>query len=551
MFLPGPMLKRLTVVSALAVAAIAGSTAAAGATEPAERFNAPGQRHVNVCVRIALPLAPLRYADATPTGFTLDDERTFSDRRCPAGTVRIDHHEQIPSSAGPLVFHRGGNGYRDAGNVKYGELATDEIATPLPAPVLSRGGRGAPCEVAADDPAWRVEVRSIPEEMHYKRPQDVASGSNRGASFEHYGDPAADQGDRRDVHYSYLLWSFVNVRGGGIVRTLLEPDRLVRLCDVAPVTMSSWDRAGAVNGQVTARYVKTMAGSCPLYGWMVWTHDDHTDASGPVAHARAESGAPPADPVAGAGCPAQEPAMPPGATTGAAYSVSDTAAGVTASVDPAGVPTSYRFEYGPAAGAYIASTPAVALGPDVRPVPTAASIGGLRPATTYHYRVVASNSHGATYGADAALTTASAYSPGTVPPPPPPPVELTELRVSPSAFRPARRRSGKATWIRWTASLSGSATFTFERRTTGMRLRGACRPAPPRGMPRRAKRCRRWHRVGGSLRAASGVPGRNALKWNGRLARRKLARGSYRISALPTGDDARTGAARHARFRVR
>jgi hypothetical protein len=35
--------------------------------------------------------------------------------------------------------------------------------------------------------------------------------------------------------------------------------------------MSSWDDAGNVNGFVTARYVRVLAGSCPLYGWMVWT----------------------------------------------------------------------------------------------------------------------------------------------------------------------------------------------------------------------------------------------------------------------------------------
>ena len=546
------MPKRLAATFALTIAALAAAAAPpAAAVEPAERFNAPGQRHVNVCVRLALPLAPLRYADADPTGFTLDDRRTFSDGRCPAGTVRIDHHEQIPSPAGPLVFHRGGNGYADAGNVKYGQLATGDIATALPAPVLSRGGRGAPCAVAAGEPAARVQVRSIPEQMHYKRPQDVASGSNRGASFEHYGDPASDQGDGgHGIHYSYLLWSFVNVRGGGIVRTLLEPDRVVRPCDVAPITMSSWDRAGAVNGQVTARYVKTFAGSCPLYGWMVWSHDDYTDASGPVAHARTDASAP-ADPApAGAGCPVQEPAMPPGATTGAAYGVRDTAAGVTAAVDPAGVPTNYRFEYGPAPGAYAASTPTVALGPDVRPSPAAASIGGLQPGTTYHYRVVASNSHGTTYGADAALTTFAPGS-GTAPPPPPPPVELNDLRVSPSAFRPARKRSRKATWIRWTAKLPGTATFTFARRAVGMRVGGTCRRAPARGLPRRAKRCGRWHRIGGSLRAPAVRPGRNALKWNGWIARRKLARATYRITAVPTSSDARTGDARHARFTVR
>ena len=147
----------------------------------------------------------LRYASGDATGFFLSTRLGFDDGRCAQGTVRLDHHERIPSPRGPLVFHRGGNGYDDAGNVKYGQLAEGDISTPLPAPVPSRGGRGAACPLAADQPAWRVRVRSIPHQMHYKRPQDVADGSNNGTSFEHYGDPGADQGDRTDIHYSYLL----------------------------------------------------------------------------------------------------------------------------------------------------------------------------------------------------------------------------------------------------------------------------------------------------------------------------------------------------------
>jgi hypothetical protein len=45
-----------------------------------------------------------------------------------------------------------------------------------------------------------------------------------------------------------------------------------------------------------------------------------------------------------------------------------------------------------------------------------ADIGGLTVATTYHFRVVASNEFGTTYGPDQSLTTVS-------PPTPPPPTE--------------------------------------------------------------------------------------------------------------------------------
>src|SRR3954471_10825382 len=239
-----------TCAVSLVLGALACSTAAA--TDPAATFDAPGQLHAIACAHLASSPEPLRFADGSADGFSLTDQLSFYNGDCSTGTVRLDLHEVVPSAAGTLAFHRGGNGYNDAENVKYGELAAGDLADPLPAPVPSGGGRGAPCTLA-DEPAYAVDVRSIPSEMHYKRPQDVPSGSNSGASLMHYGDPGADQGDRHDIHYSYLLWSFVDVRGGGHVRTLLAPGQVVRPCDVETIVMNSWDSTGAVNGQVTAR----------------------------------------------------------------------------------------------------------------------------------------------------------------------------------------------------------------------------------------------------------------------------------------------------------
>ena len=551
------MLKTV-VRSAAALTAVASAAAfppAAGATDAAELYNAPGQRHVDVCVRLGPPAAQLRYGDAAPTGFGLDDQRTFDDNRCLPGTVRLDLHELIPSTAGWLAFHRGGNGYHDDQNVKYGELATADINGELPAPVLSRGGRGAPCDVESG-PAYRAVVAPIPNEMKYKRPQDVASGNNSGASFLHYGDPASDQGDIHDYHYSYLVWSFVNVRGGGIVRTLLKDDQVVQPCDVASITMDSWDRAGIVNGTVTARYVRILAGTCPVYGWMVWSHDYFGDTKDAVAHARLATGALPADPAADPSCPVQEDAQSPAVATSATTALGDSTATLAGTVDPAGAVGSYHFEYG-TGPEYGSATPEAELGPDIAPL-TVTSAGGLQPGTTYHYRLLATNSHGTTGGADATFTTTAPPPPERVveqpapqpPPPPPPVVALSGLKVTPATFKRSRSRVGSTTRIRWTASAPAIVTITFERKTTGIRVGPACRPLPHGGLPRRARKCTRWANVGGSLKqvAESGV---TSLRFGGWIGRRPLARGTYRLTAVPRGDDARLGAARHAALTVR
>jgi hypothetical protein len=256
---------------------------AAAATEPASTYNADGEAHADRCVRPAGTI-PLRYANGAPTGFTVSQAAAYTDGSCPDGTIRLDLHEIVDSPVGQLAFERGGNGYVDAQNAKYGQVALSDLVDPVGDPVPSGGGRGAPCPVLAGS-RYEATIASIPAAMHYKRPQDVPSGNNSGASFLHYGDPGADQGDRHDIHYSYLLWSFLNARGGGHVRALLREGQVVQPCDVDPILMDAFDSAGDVDGTVLARYVRTDDGGTPLYGWMVWEHDAQ-DGNGTVAHAR-------------------------------------------------------------------------------------------------------------------------------------------------------------------------------------------------------------------------------------------------------------------------
>jgi hypothetical protein len=253
------------------------------------RVNADGQRHADVYVPPAGDEIALRFADGTPTGFVLDRALlAYRDGRGEDGCVRLDFHERLRGSCGDLAFARGGNGFVDAQNVKYGHVALDDLAADPGAPVASGGGRGAEVKPAGDEGAYAVRVQSIPRELHYKRPQDTRMGTNAGAKWLHYGDPASDQGDRHDVHYSYLLWSFLDARGGGMVRALLAEGQVVRPCAVDARELPAYDAEGAVNGSVVGRYVAAEAGDCTLYGWMAWAH---TVGDGePVAHAEPVGG---------------------------------------------------------------------------------------------------------------------------------------------------------------------------------------------------------------------------------------------------------------------
>jgi glucuronoarabinoxylan endo-1,4-beta-xylanase len=94
----------------------------------------------------------------------------------------------------------------------------------------------------------------------------------------------------------------------------------------------------------------------------------------------------------------------PTAATQPATGVGNTTAILNSTVTPNGLPTSAWFNWGTTTN-YGASTGPVSVGSGTSPVPFNASLAGLNPVTTYHFRVVATNSAGTNYGADQFFTT--------------------------------------------------------------------------------------------------------------------------------------------------
>jgi|GEM_PF-942558 len=94
----------------------------------------------------------------------------------------------------------------------------------------------------------------------------------------------------------------------------------------------------------------------------------------------------------------------PLAITGDASDRTQNSARVAGMVNPRGLATTYYFEYGRTA-AYDMMTATVSAGSGSNDVTVDASISGLLAEQTYHYRLVASNTSGTTYGADAVFNT--------------------------------------------------------------------------------------------------------------------------------------------------
>jgi hypothetical protein len=75
-------------------------------------------------------------------------------------------------------------------------------------------------------------------------------------------------------------------------------------------------------------------------------------------------------------------------------------------VDPNGGATSYWFEYGTSLS-YGQQTPSASAGSGLVAIFVQAELTGLTPAVTYHFRLVASNSAGTSFGSDRQFTTTS------------------------------------------------------------------------------------------------------------------------------------------------
>ncbi len=97
----------------------------------------------------------------------------------------------------------------------------------------------------------------------------------------------------------------------------------------------------------------------------------------------------------------------PSAITGPVTSVGPSTATVTGTVNPNGQATTWYVEYGTSTS-YGTRTGNVSAGSGTANTAVSASLAGLTPGTTYHYRVVSTNSAGTARGADGIFTTPAA-----------------------------------------------------------------------------------------------------------------------------------------------
>ena len=99
--------------------------------------------------------------------------------------------------------------------------------------------------------------------------------------------------------------------------------------------------------------------------------------------------------------------VPPDVTTGAASSISASAATLNGTVDPNSRATTFYFEFGTSTS-YGTKTATKSAGSAASAQSESAGISGLQTGRVYHFRIVASSDAGTTTGKDASFTTSSA-----------------------------------------------------------------------------------------------------------------------------------------------
>jgi hypothetical protein len=143
------------------------------------------------------------------------------------------------------------------------------------------------------------------------------------------------------------------------------------------------------------------------------------------------------------------PAVPPTVSTGLPQSVSEAGAKLTGTVNPhGGAASDCHFEFGTGLSYGSDFACPKTLGPSTVDLSESKSLSGLKPSTTYHYRLVVSTNAGTTEGDDVAFTTMDPpkeAEPDPVVPPTPstPPVIVTPPpSVPPPTAQPPRCKKG-------------------------------------------------------------------------------------------------------------
>jgi streptogramin lyase len=213
---------------------------------------------------------------------------------------------------------------------------------------------------------------------------------------------------------------------------------------------------------------------------------------------------------------------PPAAITVSASPTGATTAAILGLVDGHAQPSTFHVEYGVVGGS-LNATNGQSLGTTSGPTRVTAGLTHLRPSTAYQARILGVNPTDTATGEFVTFTTPVAAD------------RITRFRLRPKVLIAATRGGPvhgarvPGALITYTGTQPATTTFTVKRRALGRRAGRNCVKRNRRNAHRRT--CTLYVKVG-SFRHRD-PPGRVRFRFTGRLHRRALHPGAYRLEAEP------------------
>ncbi len=210
--------------------------------------------------------------------------------------------------------------------------------------------------------------------------------------------------------------------------------------------------------------------------------------------------------------------------------------------------SSAYFQYGTSTD-YGATTARQTVGASLGPLSVTDALAGLSPGSAYHYRVVAENGGGPSFGADQTFTTARAAASGPRRAP-----LLTGATQSHARWREgsklarlSKKSAPVGTTFAFRLDQAATTTFAFAQQTGGRRVNGKC--VAQRRSNRHKHACKRTV-LRGTL-SLSGHAGNNKVSFQGRISRsKKLRPGSYTLLITATNAAGQRSVAQRLTFTI-
>ncbi len=130
----------------------------------------------------------------------------------------------------------------------------------------------------------------------------------------------------------------------------------------------------------------------------------------------------------------------------------------------------------------------------------------------------------------------------------PTPISATQPAISKLKLSKKRFRVGKGTKISFALSEAADVRISFERKASGRRNGGRCVKPKPRLLSK--KRCTRWAKTGKALTRKGLAAGPQRIAFSGRIGRKALKPGAYRLTVVATTANGTKSKPRRATFTV-